>query len=128
MTKGQRYSRARAANFLQANGLATTAASLATYATRGGGPPYFKIGKLCFYWQLDLQIWMEKRCTGLLDSTSTSHGKEIADLFEEERELQDLSSATGQPGFNEITRLLSEEAKLQDYIDQAGLLYDQQFI
>lgn len=128
MTKGRKYSRDGAAQFLQAHGLRTTAASLATMATRGGGPPFFKIGKYAFYWQLDLEEWMKQRCTDLLDSTSTSQGKRIDDLFEQDEDLEDLPLETGQPAFDEITRLLSEEAAMQGFIEKAGTKYDEQFI
>lgn len=128
MNKGLRYNREEAARYYRANGLRTTAASLATMATRGGGPSFFKIGKHCFYWQLDLEIWMEQRCSGLLDSTSTSQGKRIDDLFEQDQDLADISLDTGQPGFDEITRLLCEEEALQSHIDAAGAKYGQQFM
>lgn len=128
MDKGRKYNREEAARFLRANGLRTTAASLATMATRGGGPPYFKIGKHCFYWQLDLEIWMEQRCSDLLDSTSTTQGKRFDGLFEQEQDLEDFLLDTGQPEFDEVTRLLSEQAALQGYIDTAGPKYDQQFM
>jgi hypothetical protein len=127
MNKGRKYSREDAARFLRANDQRTTAASLATMATRGGGPPYFKIGKHCFYWQLDLQIWLEQRSTGLLDSTSTSQGKRIDDLFEHDQDLEDFPFDTGQPDFDEVTRLLAEEAAMQEHIDAAGLRYGRQF-
>ena len=128
MHKGRKYSRDEAARFLRANGLRTTAASLATMATRGGGPPYFKIGKQCFYWQIDLEMWVEQRSTGLLDSTSTTQGKRFDGLFEQEQDLEDFPLDTGQPDFDEITRLLCEEAAIQGYIDTVGPKYDQQFI
>lgn len=128
MNQGRKYNRDEAGRFLRANGLRTTAASLATMATRGGGPPYFKIGKHCFYWQLDLQIWIEQRCTGLMDSTSTSQGTRIDDLFERDADLEDFPFDTGQPDFDEITRLLADEAAMQGHIDAAGPRYDQQFI
>lgn len=128
MHKGRKYNRDQAARFLQANSLRTTAASLATMATRGGGPPYFKTGKHCFYWQIDLEIWVEQRTTGLLDSTSTSQGKRFDDLFEQDQDLEDFPLDTGQPGFDEFTRLLAEEAAMQGHLDAAGPKYDQQFI
>jgi hypothetical protein len=128
MNKGRRYSREEAARFLRANGLRTTAASLATMATRGGGPPYFKIGKHCFYWQIDLEIWVEQRCSFLLDSTSTSQGKRFDGPFEQDQDLEDIPFDTGQPSFDEITRLLCEEMAMQGFIDSAGAKYDQQFI
>lgn len=127
MNKGRKYTRCEAARFLQANGLRTTSKSLATAATRGGGPVYFKIGKYCLYWQMDLETWMEKRCTGLLDSTSTVQGKRFDDLFDQEQDLEDFPFNTGQPEFDEITRLLNQEWAIQDSIDQAGFKYDQQF-
>lgn len=128
MNKGRKYTRKEAARFLRANGLRTTAASLATMATRGGGPPYCKVGKYCFYWQIDLERWVAQRCTGLLDSTSTSQGKWLDDLFEQDQDLEDFPFDTGHPGFDEVTRLLSEEAIIQGFIDAAGPKYDQQFI
>lgn len=128
MHKGRKYNRDEAGRFLRANGLRTTAASLATMATRGGGPPYFKIGKQCFYWQIDLEGWVEQRSTGLLDSTSTSQGKHFDGLFGQDEDLDDFPLVTDQPGFDEVTRLLSEEAAMQGYIDAAGPKYDQQFI
>ncbi|HKR16508.1 hypothetical protein [Rhizorhapis sp.] len=128
MHKGRKYSRDEAARFLRANGLRTTAASLATMATRGGSPPYFKIGKHCFYWQIDLEMWVEQRCSGLLDSTSTTQGKRFDDIFEQDRDLEESPFDTGQPGFDEITRLLCEEAAMQGFIDSARAKYDQQFM
>tara|TARA_R110000824_G_scaffold3839_11_gene18390 strand:+ start:15621 stop:16007 length:387 start_codon:yes stop_codon:yes gene_type:complete len=128
MTKGRKYNRDEAARFLRANSLRTTAASLATMATRGGGPTFFKIGKYCFYWQLDLETWVEQRCTGMLDSTSTTQGKQFDDFFEQEQDLEDFSFDTGQPGFDEVTRLLSEEATIQGFIDLARVKYDEQFM
>lgn len=125
MHKGRKYNREDAARFLRANSLRTTAASL---ATRGGGPPYFKIGKHCFYWQIDLEMWVEQRSTGLLDSTSTTQGKRFDGLFEQEQDLEDFPLDTGQPDFDEITRLLCEETAIQGYIDTAGPKYDQHFI
>ena len=100
MARGQKYNRADAARFLRANGLRTTAASLATMATRGDGPPYFKTGKLCFYWQVDLEIWVEQRTTGLLDSTSTSQGKHFDGLFGWDQDLDDFPFKTGDSGFD----------------------------
>lgn len=128
MHKGRKYSREEAARFLRANGLRTTAASLATMATRGGGPPYFKIGKHCFYWQIDLEMWVAQRCSGLLDSTSTTQGKRLDDIFEQDQDLEESPFDTGQPGFDEITRLLCEEAAMQGFIDSARAKYDQQFM
>ena len=127
MINGRTFTRREAARLLQSYGLRTTPASLATMATRGGGPPYFKIGKLCMYRLSDLEEWMSRRCTGLMDSTSTSVRKDLDDLFEQERDLDDDMFFTGQPGFDEVTRLLSEEAAMQEHMDSARSKYDQQF-
>lgn len=128
MINGRTFPRREAAQLLQSYGLRTTAASLATMATRGGGPPYFKIGKLCMYRMSDLEEWVSQRCTGLLDSTSTSVGRDVDDIFEQERDLEDDMLFTGQPGFDEVTRLLREEAAMQEHMDSARSKYDQQFI
>ena len=128
MHKGRKYNRDEAGRFLRANGLRTTAASLATMATRGGGPPYFKIGKQCFYWQIDLEGWVEQRSTGLLDSTSTMQGKRFDGFFEQDRDLDDDPLNTGDPGFDEVTQLLAEQEALQRHIDAAGAKYDQRFM
>lgn len=128
MTNSRTFRRDEAARLLQSHGMRTTAASLATMATRGGGPPYFKIGKLCMYRLCDLEDWMSKRCSGLLDSTSTMKGRQMNELFESECDLEDDLFHTGQPEFDEVTRLLEEEAEMQEFIDTAGTRYDQQFV
>ena len=64
MTNGRTLRRREAARLLQSHGLRTTAASLATMATRGGGPQYFKVGKLCMYSLSDLEAWVAQRTTG----------------------------------------------------------------
>jgi hypothetical protein len=128
MEKGQKYPRTGAAAFLQAHGLRTTAASLATMATRGGGPQFFKTGKHCYYWQLHLEMWVEQRTSGLMDSTSTTQGKQIDELFEQDRDLDDDLPCTGDPGFDEVTQLLAEQEALQSHINAAGAKYDQRFM
>ena len=128
MTTVRSLPRREAARLLQAHGLRTTPASLATMATRGGGPPYFKVGKLCMYRLSDLELWIAQRCTGLLDSTSTVKGKEIDDIFDREQDLEDDRLHTGQADFDEITRLLDQEAAMQAFMDSARPRYDQQFI
>lgn len=128
MDKGQKYPRTGAAAFLQAHGLRTTAASLATMATRGGGPQFFKTGKRCYYWQLHLEMWVEQRTSGLMVSTSTTQGKRFDGLFEQDRDLEDDRFCTGDPGFDEVTQLLAEQEALQSHIDAAGAKYDQRFM
>ena len=96
-------------------------------ATRGGGPPFVKIGKYSMYRLSDVNIWLAQRCTGLLDSTSTLHGRSVDGLFERHPEAEDITLDTGQPEFDEITKLLLEEAKFQEFLDTAGKKYDQQF-
>lgn len=128
MAIGRIYNRQDAARLLREFGLRTTPASLATMATRGGGPRYFKNGKICLYRQSDLEEWLLLRSSDLLDSTSTSQGKHLDAPFEQAEDLQDSLSDTGQPAFDEVTRLLHEEAVMQSFIDAAGTKYDQQFI
>lgn len=38
-----------------------SAETLATWATRGGGPVYIKVGSRCIYLQRDLEAWMQAR-------------------------------------------------------------------
>lgn len=127
MTNGRTFSRDEAARLLQSHGLRTTTASLATMATRGGGPPFYKIGKYAFYRQRDLQAWISQRSTGLLDSTSTRMGRQVEDHLQPQYELEDDLFVTGHPGFDEITRLLDQEAEMQAHMDAARTKYDEQF-
>lgn len=123
--------RDEAAAYLKAFGLRTTPASLATMATRGGGPPFLKIGRYCMYQLRDLEDWLAQRSTGLLDSTSTLSGRAVDGLFNDNEIDNDGEGSifdTGEPGFDEITKLLHEEASLQEQIDTAGVNYDQQFM
>lgn len=119
--------RDEAAQHLQSYGLRTTKASLATMATRGGGPPFIKIGRYSMYRLIELNMWVAQRSTGLLDSTSTLHGRSVDDLFEPHTEAEDIDLDTGQPGFDEITKMLLEEARLQEFLDTDRSKYDQQF-
>jgi hypothetical protein len=132
MHKGRKYSREEAARLLRANGLRTTAASLATMATRGGGPPYFKIGKHCFYLQIDLEIWLAKRSTCMLDSTSTPHGAKLDGFFDFGEEADDIETDifnTCHPESDfHLRRAFEFERDLQIMIDNAGSKFDQQFI
>lgn len=46
--------------------------SLATLRCRGGGPPYYKLGRRCVYSRRDLEAWLAARRVG-----STAEGKGI---------------------------------------------------
>lgn len=127
MTNGRTFRRDEAARLLQSHGLRTTTASLATMANRGGGPRYFKVGKLCMYPLSDLQSWVAQRTTGLFDSTSTEKGAHVDNLLSPDYELEDDLLVTGHPGFDEITRLLDQEAEMKAHMDAAGAKYDEQF-
>ncbi len=128
MTNGRNFRREEAARLLQAHGLRTTAASLATMATRGGGPPYFKVGKLCMYPLSDLEVWLAQRTTGLFDSTSTKERTHIDNPLHPDFELEDDLFVAGHPGFDEITRLLDQELEMQGHMDAARAKYDEQFV
>lgn len=128
MTNGRTFRRDEAARLLQSHGLRTTTASLATMANRGGGPRYFKVGKLCMYPLSDLESWVAQRTTGLFDSTSTEKGAHIDHPLQPDYELEDDLFITGHPGFDEITRLLDQEAEMQAHMDAARAKYDEQFV
>src|SRR3546814_14695478 len=77
------FSRKRASFYLRATfDLPTTPASLATMATRGGGPRFFRIGKYARYRRRDLDEWELKRFSVLMDSTSTRDGARLDAFFD----------------------------------------------
>lgn len=123
------FRRHQAAKVLQSRGLPTTSGSLATMATRGGGPPFFKIGRYCMYRLSDLDAWIALRSSELLDSTSCTRGPKVDlnDIFYEVGELEEYPIYSGQLKFDEITRLRQEEDALQEQIDIAASKYDQLF-
>ena len=125
-------SRDQAAAWLKSLGLRTTTASLATMANRGGGPAFLKIGRYVYYRPEDLQAWVGMRCSGLVDSTSDEHGREISGLFQGDLhasdEIDDSYLDTGQSAFDEVTKLLEEERQINEGIRAARAKYDQQFV
>lgn len=107
--------RPAAARFLKSlYDLRVTAGSLATMATRGGGPRMIKFGRYARYRKADLIDWVRLRSSGLLDSTSSPHNTDSGGLFDFQEDCGDLLEHldlrdTGQADFDEITRLLEEE-------------------
>jgi hypothetical protein len=65
-----RLSRKHAAAALTAKGFPTAEATLATIASRGGGPPFSKFGTRVVYRWGDLLSWAKGRLTGPINSTS----------------------------------------------------------
>ncbi len=119
--------RDEAAQHLQSFGLRTTQASLATMASRGGGPRFLKIGRSCLYDEGELDGWIQQRCTGWLDSTSTEHGHRVEGLFARMQDVGEIPTETGQPAFDEVTRLLIEEDVFQAQMTAAIAKNDEQF-
>lgn len=62
--------RSDAATALTDAGYPTSAATLATKATRGGGPAYRLYGRKPLYRYSDLMAWAEARCSKTVHSTS----------------------------------------------------------
>jgi hypothetical protein len=62
--------RARTANALTEAGFPTAKATLATKATRGGGPPYRRYGARPLYRWADALAWAESRLSAPMRSTS----------------------------------------------------------
>lgn len=120
----QVYSRKKAALFLRTRfGMRTTVASLATAASRGGGPRMVKDGRYANYLECDLVEWARLRCSGRLDSTSTPHNNDTGSLFGAHDDLGDIEDEwdyrnTGDRYFDEVTRL--EEAGELDAMIQAA--------
>jgi hypothetical protein len=119
------FTRAQAARFLQSlYGLRVTKGSLATMATRGGGPRMIKFGRYAHYRKSDLIDWARSRCSGLLDSTSTPHNHETGKLFVYEEDGDDLPDAfdrrhTGDARFDEVTQF-EEAGELDAMINAAA--------
>jgi hypothetical protein len=65
-------SRARTADALTAAGFQTSPATLATKATRGGGPPYRVYGRTTLYRWGDALKWARERLHAPQSSTSES--------------------------------------------------------
>lgn len=114
------YSRQDAAQFLRNTyAMRTTPAGLATMASRGGGPIMHKEGRYAKYRESDLIDWARLRCSGPLNSTSSPKGSMApAHLFERVYDAGDLPDPlnifdTGDPKFDEITRLLDEQDNSQ---------------
>jgi hypothetical protein len=72
----QNMRRAEAANYLRgAHGLPCSAATLAKYACRGGGPAFRKAGKFPIYSRDELDSWANQRLGELVHSTSELRGR-----------------------------------------------------
>jgi hypothetical protein len=69
-TPGARLTRGRTAQALTEAGFPVKATTLATKATRGGGPPYSKFGLRVLYRWGDALAWAEGRLTTTYASTS----------------------------------------------------------
>jgi hypothetical protein len=62
MTDNDKYlDRDKASRFLDGLGLRISAATLQTYASRGGGPLYARFGKRAVYLEKDLLEWAAER-------------------------------------------------------------------
>lgn len=62
--------RTEAAAALTAAGFPTAPATLATKATRGGGPPFTRFGRVILYRWADALAWATARTSGPYRSTS----------------------------------------------------------
>ena len=65
-----RLDRKQSAAALTAHGFKTSEATLATLASRGGGPVFSKFGPRDVYRWADLLSWAQGRLTGPVNSTS----------------------------------------------------------
>jgi hypothetical protein len=128
--------RIQAARFLQSTFcLPTTKASLATMATRGGGPQYFTMGRYVRYRKADLVSWAAKRSSAFLDSTSSPRCKNAGLAFYYAEDSGDLEEDafdhrnTGDAQFDEMTKLIEEDMSLDEAIDeqQQKFNYHKQF-
>jgi hypothetical protein len=65
-----RLTRVAAAEALTTAGFPVSSATLATKATRGGGPPFQRFGRVPLYRWGDLLAWAESRLSAPMQSTS----------------------------------------------------------
>lgn len=70
MTEQQFLGRGAAADFLAERGFPCTPATLATLASRGGGPPFTKFGPRALYRPRDLIAWAQGKLSSPRRSTS----------------------------------------------------------
>lgn len=103
------FTRKEAARYLSARGLRTSTATLATKANRGGSPPYYKAGRVVLYKQVDLDAFLACQIRGPFESTSSKPPRNITIDLDVESDLDDPPWKTGDPQFDEITRLLEQE-------------------
>jgi len=75
LAAGTLLTRSRAAEELTRAGYPTSKSSLATLASRGGGPPYRLYSKIALYRWGDLLAWAEARCSEPRCSTSEPHAR-----------------------------------------------------
>jgi hypothetical protein len=62
--------RGEAAKRLSARGFPCSVTTLETYGTRGGGPPFYKIGRRVLYRTSDVDSWLGAKMSGPFLSTS----------------------------------------------------------
>lgn len=70
--------RDKAAEYLQANWGFGAVDTLATLATRGGGPRFRKLGRFPVYTEADLDDWARSRLSDPVSSTSELPAKRTA--------------------------------------------------
>jgi hypothetical protein len=83
--------RAQTADALTAAGYPTATATLATKATRGGGPPFRHYGRIPVYRWGDALAWAEGRLSRPVRSTAE------ADLVREHRQIRPQCADSGTP-------------------------------
>ena len=77
MTTKRRLTRSGASDFLRSRGYPVATATLATLASRGGGPVFAKFGNAALYEEEALLAWAEGRLTPPRRSTSEADAKPV---------------------------------------------------
>ncbi|HEY7298564.1 MAG TPA: hypothetical protein VH684_11565 [Xanthobacteraceae bacterium] len=73
--------RVEAASVLTSLGLKTAASTLATYAVRGGGPPYRIWGRMPLYRRSELLAWSRERLRAPRRAAGESNHAQIAEVL-----------------------------------------------
>ena len=58
---GRHLTRKEASKFLMSKGFQIRESTLAMFATKGGGPEYYKFGNRAMYVQTELMKWVKER-------------------------------------------------------------------
>ena len=90
----QCLNRIEAAHYCSLRGFKTSPATLATLASRGGGPRYIYFGKRPLYTQADLDDWITSRSSAKVKNTSERYAVSDRDTLTQTARADHFEAAT----------------------------------